>query len=174
MKKKTFILVFKNIIFPGPITEVNLPIDKVTRKLKGFGVVTFLMPEHAVKAYSDLDGSVLHGRMLHLLPGKSKDVQEINSESTNYKQKKALKDKATAGSSHNWNSLFIGHNAVAAVIADQYGTSKEAVLDGRGKGSAAVRLALGETQVVAETKDYLEEHGVYLDAFKQVCSRKKL
>lgn len=85
-----------------------------------------------------------------------------------YKQKKALKDKASAGSSHNWNSLFIGHNAVAAVIADQYGTSKEAVLDGRAKGSAAVRLALGETQVVTETKEYLEENGVHLDAFNLV------
>lgn len=64
----------------GPITEISMPIDKNTRKLKGFGVVTFLMPEHAVKAYSELDGSVLHGRMLHLLPGKAKDVpDELNN-----------------------------------------------------------------------------------------------
>ena len=55
----------------GPLAEVNLPIDKITRKPKGFGTVLFLMPEHAVKAYEELDGSVLNGRMLHLLPGKS-------------------------------------------------------------------------------------------------------
>jgi multiple RNA-binding domain-containing protein 1 len=50
-----------------------LPVDSVSKKIKGFGTVTFVMPEHAVKAYGDLDGNVLHGRMLHLLPGKSKD-----------------------------------------------------------------------------------------------------
>lgn len=62
-----------NIIFYlGPLTEVNLPIDRITRKLKGFGTITFLMTEHAVKAYSELDGSILDGRMLHLLPAKMK------------------------------------------------------------------------------------------------------
>lgn len=44
--------------------------------MKGFGTVTFLMPEHAVKAYAELDGSILHGRMVHLLPGKTKDETE--------------------------------------------------------------------------------------------------
>lgn len=33
------------------------------------------MPEHAVKAYTELDGSVLQGRMLHLLPGMAKDSE---------------------------------------------------------------------------------------------------
>lgn len=47
----------------GQMTEVNLPVDKVTRKLKGFGTVTFMMPEHAAKAYSELDGSILNGKL---------------------------------------------------------------------------------------------------------------
>ena len=59
------------------MTEVNLPIDKNTRKPKGFGTVTFMMPEHAVKAYSELDGSILNGRMLHILPGKSKTPEDL-------------------------------------------------------------------------------------------------
>lgn len=60
---------------------MNLPVDKVTRKLKGFGTVTFLMPEHAVKAYTELDGSVQDGRMLHLLPAKSqKSPEELLSQ----------------------------------------------------------------------------------------------
>lgn len=32
---------------------------------------------------------------------------------------------------------------------------------------AAVRLALGETQLVAETRDFLQLHGVQLDVFAQ-------
>lgn len=54
------------------------------------------------------------------------------------------------------------------MIADTYGTSKEAIVGPDGKGSAAVRLALGETQIVAQTRKYLEQHGVVLDAFSSV------
>lgn len=34
--------------------------------------------------------------------------------------------------------------------------------------NAAVRLALGESQIVSDTKMYLENHGVKLDIFNQV------
>ena len=33
-----------------------------------------------------------------------------------------------AGSSHNWNTLFLGSNAVADAIAKAYNTTKENVL----------------------------------------------
>lgn len=36
--------------------------------------------------------------------------------------------------------------------------------------SVAVRLALGETQLVAETKQFLIENGIHLDAFQDVNS----
>lgn len=36
------------------------------------------MPEHAVQAYSKLDGSILQGRMLHLLPAKAKENPVID------------------------------------------------------------------------------------------------
>lgn len=127
-----------------------------------------MLPEHAVKAYSELDGNILHGRMIHLLPGKAKDKEEIDSESTNFKQKKAAKQKSTAKSSHNWNTLFLGHDAVAQVIADTYEVTKERVIGPEVKGSAAVRLAMGETQIVAQTRKYLEEQGVVVDVFNGV------
>ncbi|XP_015109002.1 probable RNA-binding protein 19 [Diachasma alloeum] len=154
----------------GQITEVNLPVDKVTRKLKGFGTVTFMMPEHAAKAYSELDGSILNGRMLHLLPGKSKPsiTDLLQTPGLTFKEKKELERKATAGSSHNWNTLFLGQNTVVQAIASTYNTTKDKVLEDGGKGtSVAVRLALGETQLVEETRKFLEENGVRLDAFNQ-------
>lgn len=40
--------------------------------VKGFATITFLLPEHAVRAYTELDGKAFEGRMLHLLPAKSK------------------------------------------------------------------------------------------------------
>jgi multiple RNA-binding domain-containing protein 1 len=42
------------------------------------------------------------------------------------------------------------------------------VLDSSGKESVAVRLALGETQIVSQMREFLEESGVHLDAFNQV------
>jgi multiple RNA-binding domain-containing protein 1 len=35
----------------------------------------------------------------------------------------------------------------------------------------AVRLALGETQLVAETKQFLVDNGIHLDAFQDVKSQ---
>ncbi|XP_017770776.1 PREDICTED: probable RNA-binding protein 19 [Nicrophorus vespilloides] len=157
----------------GPIADFTLPIDTTTRKPKGFATVTFVMPENAVKAYTELDGTIFHGRMLHLLRGKSKEnADDDNEETTDFKKKKAKELKKKAGSSHNWNSLFLGHDAVAEVMANTYGTTKEAVLDPRGAGNAAVRLALGETQIIAQTRKHLEDHGVILDAFNGVTTKR--
>jgi len=36
--------------------------------------------------------------------------------------------KAQASSSHNWNTLFLGANAVATLMAERYDTTKQQVL----------------------------------------------
>ena len=100
---------------------------------------------------------MLQGRLLHLIPGKAKVEADDGEGEGNFKKKKEKKEKATAGSSHNWNSLFLGGSAVADLVSDQYGVDKAEVVLGEGKQSAAVRLALGETQIVAQTRTFLEE-----------------
>lgn len=47
-------------------------------------------------------------------------------------------------------------------------TTKKNLLDAEGAGSVAVRMALGETELVSETREFLESHGVKLDVFGQV------
>lgn len=54
---RTLQLILWNTIFPGAV-EINLPIDKFTKKIKGYAVVKFLPPENAVKAFSELDGTI--------------------------------------------------------------------------------------------------------------------
>ncbi|CAL8130979.1 unnamed protein product [Orchesella dallaii] len=158
----------------GPVTEIHLPLDKITRKLKGFGFVSFMMPEHADNAFRALDGTVFHGRMLHLLPAKSKDdelPEEDVQGGSSYKNEKEHKQKMTAGSSHNWNVLFLSQGSVSTVISDKYGVSREEMLldktdDQDSKlASVGVRMALAETEIVADTKKFLEENGVCLEAF---------
>ncbi|XP_022219150.2 probable RNA-binding protein 19 [Drosophila obscura] len=162
----------------GPVVEVNLPVDKLTRKIKGFGTVTYMMPEHALKAFNALDGTDFHGRLLHLLPGKEldkNDQNEIDEEDSalSFKQKKALKLKKNAQKPIGWNTLFLGSNAVADLLAKQFKTSKERILDtSEGGSSAAVRLALGETQIVIEMKRFLEEEGVRLSAFDEPSQKR--
>lgn len=157
----------------GPVTEVIVPIDKLTRTSKGYAVITFLMPEHAVLAYTNLDGTIFHGRMLHLLPGKSKDSQDgmVDNEGSSFKTKKLEKLKKNSKSAYNWNTLFLGQNAVADVVATNYETSKEEILFSE---NAAVHMALGETQLVNQTRDFLVNNGVKLDVFNQnVTNRSK-
>ncbi|XP_067137514.1 probable RNA-binding protein 19 isoform X2 [Centruroides vittatus] len=149
----------------GPLTEVHLPVDGYTRKIKGFAFVTFMFPEHAAKAFSELDGSCFQGRNLHLLPAKQKKVEEKTI--TGYKQKKLSELKELSGSSHNWNSLFLGADAVAEVLAEKYNKTKAEILDAETKDSVAVRMALGETELVTETKQFLLDHGIQLDSFGQ-------
>ena len=56
----------------GPTTEVFVPIDKHSNQSMGFAFVTFMMPEHAVQAFNELDGHIFQGRLLHILPAKPK------------------------------------------------------------------------------------------------------
>jgi multiple RNA-binding domain-containing protein 1 len=125
------------------------------------------MPESAVKAYTELNGSMFHGRMFHILPGKANDNDASEeSNALNFKDKKKKDLKSSAASAHNWNTLFMGANAVAEVMAKTYGKSKEEILESSSGGTnAAVRLALGETQIVLDMKQFLESHGVRLEAF---------
>lgn len=124
------------------------------------------MPQDAYTAYTELNGTMFQGRMFHILPGKSCDKATLKDEPKNFKDMKLKDMKRTASSAANtWNTLFINANAVSDVIAKSFGKSKEDVLESS-SGGAAVRLALGESQIVLEMKSFLESHGVRLEAFE--------
>nr|XP_015828071.2 probable RNA-binding protein 19 isoform X2 [Nothobranchius furzeri] len=159
----------------GPLSEVLFPIDSLSKKPKGFAFVTYMIPENAVTALAELDGHIFQGRMLHVLPSTLKKEKPESSDahgsgSSSYKRQKDAKNKASSSSSHNWNTLFLGTSAVADAIADKYNTTKSQVLDHETKGSVAVRMALGETQIVQETRQFLLDNGVSLDSFSQAAA----
>ncbi|XP_040462095.1 probable RNA-binding protein 19 [Falco naumanni] len=159
----------------GPLSEIHFPIDRLTKKPKGFAFITYMIPEHAVKAYTEMDGQVFQGRMMHLLPStiKKEKIEDVDAEeSSSYKKQKEAKDKAKSTSSHNWNTLFVGTNAVADAIAQKYNASKSQVLDHESKDSVAVRVALGETELVQEIRQFLIENGVSLDSFSQAAGER--
>ncbi|KAL0979326.1 hypothetical protein UPYG_G00183680 [Umbra pygmaea] len=156
----------------GPLSEVVFPIDSLTKKPKGFAFVSYLFTENAVTAMAELDGHILQGRMLHILPSILKKEKPDSAQSgpgSSYKRQKDAKDKTASTSSHNWNTLFLGTSSVADTIAEKYNTTKSQVLDHESKGSVAVRMALGETEIVQETRQFLLDNHVCLDSFSQAA-----
>ena len=161
----------------GPLTEVTVPLDKNSNKPTGIAFITFMLPEHAVRACDALDGQIFRGRLLHLLPAKARQSQEEagpEPAGKSFKKKKDDKLKAQAGSSHNWNTLFLGANAVVDAMAERYSTDKSSILDPESGHSAAVRVALGETQLVSETREFLTSQGVRLELFGGKNKRSKM
>ena len=54
-------------------------------------------------------------------------------------------------------------------MADKYDVSKQDVLLSSGDTSAAVRLALGETQIVEDTRKFLQSEGVKVGSMYLTC-----
>ncbi|KAJ2546757.1 Multiple RNA-binding domain-containing protein 1 [Coemansia sp. RSA 1933] len=154
----------------GPLSEVHMPISKDTKRPKGFAYVLYLLPEHAVNAYKAMDHKVFHGRILHVLPGKEKP-QARNSEDgiggfkSNVKKERDAKKKALAGNEFNWNSLYMSADAVADSISERLKIDKADLLSADSSGNPAVRLALAETHIINDTKQYFEGHGILLENF---------
>ena len=166
----------------GEVVETSIPINYDTNESMGYGFVTFLLPESALKAYEALNGTSLKGRTLHVAaaweptskPKFEKSDSGQNQEfKTTYQKKKGEEMKDMSMKSYNWNSLFIGSNTVADSLSNQYGMRKQEILSAEGKdASLPVRIALGETRLVNETRQFLLDHGVNLDAFSQAVGKR--
>ncbi|KND03335.1 uncharacterized protein SPPG_02379 [Spizellomyces punctatus DAOM BR117] len=158
----------------GPLSEVHIPIEKETKKPKGFAFILYLLPEHAVKAFTTLDGQIFQGRILEVLPGKEKPrpVDDEENSSQTFKNQREKQRKANAGNEFSWNSLFMNSDAVAEAMARKLGVKKSDILNPDAE-NMAVRLALAETHIITETKQYLEEEGIDLSAFEKRKTRSK-
>lgn len=97
-----------------------MPISRDTKQSKGYAYILYLLPEHAVKAYKDLDMKSFQGRLLHILPAKEKPVskeEEIygpnGTKLSSIKKEKEKKRKNLAGSDFNWNSLYMSVSIIS-------------------------------------------------------------
>ncbi|GAX79039.1 hypothetical protein CEUSTIGMA_g6479.t1 [Chlamydomonas eustigma] len=149
----------------GDVQEVHLVLDKDTKKSKGIAYILYQIPEDAVKAHASLDMTIFQGRLLHILPAKrppSRAAVETSMEAAaavGFRAERQAQKKADAGNRSAWNSLFMRADTVAEAVAAYYGVSKSELLD-RTASDLPVRMALGEAQVVAQTKEALVDAGV--------------
>lgn len=107
---------------------------------------------------------------MHVLPAV--DVKPKPETPATLKQKRSAAQKANAGKDFNWSMLYMNSDAVAASISDRLGVSKSDILNPEeSTTSAAVRLALAETRIIQETKEFFEQHGMRLEALENVKER---
>lgn len=168
----------------GTLTELHYPICSYTKKPKGFAFVTFMFPEHAVKAFNELDKTDFQGRLIHLLSAHPKvehtfpslEDDEEGSKKSEFKIGKQEEMKKEANNPVNWNTLFIRPNAVADIMSKKFQVNKRDLLtQSSRKDNVAVRMALGETQIVNEVRQFLKKNNVCLDSFARGhdCPRSK-
>ncbi|KRX72857.1 putative RNA-binding protein 19, partial [Trichinella sp. T6] len=157
----------------GPIAEVNFHVDSKTGKPKGFALVKFVFPENALKVFTECDGSIFQGRVVHILAGfedgdetkNSKSEENDDDGTVTFKEAKERKQQQAACDKRTWNSLFLGVNAVADIMSETLDVEKGAILNVHCHSSLGVRMALGESRIVRETREFLEQNGVQLESF---------
>ncbi|TQD91242.1 hypothetical protein C1H46_023168 [Malus baccata] len=147
--------------------QVHLVIDKETNRSKGFAYVLYKLPECAE-------------RLLHVMPAKQNNPTEKLGADDSASQaskpiKKQREDKRKAseasGDTKAWNSLFMHPDTVIENRTRKYGVSKGGLLD-REAVDLAVRIALGETQVIAETKKSLTNAGINVESSENFAAGK--
>jgi len=160
----------------GALAEVHLCVDATTKMSKGMAFVMYVIPEDAVRAVSELDGSVFMGRLLHILPARPREKKEEAAGhaagdedlGSSFKRDKLRKLKEAARTRSDvvaYNPLFMSGDAVAGALADRYMVDKAAILDDE---NAAVRLASGEAQLQEEVREVLVKEGVNVEAFSMM------
>lgn len=106
--------------------------------------------------------------LLH--PEKMFKEEPVANKQSSFKREKVEKLKKEAPMSKpvmsNWNTLFLGSNALADVVSERRGMEKSKLLTQQThKDPIAVRMALGDAMMVEETRKFLVSNGVELDSF---------
>jgi multiple RNA-binding domain-containing protein 1 len=157
----------------GKVTECHVPMDDQMKNNKGFAFVSFVIPTNAKAAMTELDKKDFQGRLLHILPARAAPSRNHDGDTSNltWKQRQELtrkeKDISQKGAKEGWSASFVRGDAVVDNLAEKLGLRKGDILGVKDKlssGDAAVRLALGETQIIQENRTYFEEHGVDMEA----------
>ncbi|KAG9047437.1 Multiple RNA-binding domain-containing protein 1 [Tulasnella sp. UAMH 9824] len=165
----------------GEIENIHILVDSRSHRLKGTAYIRYSKPPDALAAYAAMDGKDLQGRLVHILPAldppSAKPVgsaEDVSPRRKSFKETSVDRRKENAGKDFNWAMLYMNalvmmyqSDAVVSSIADRMRVSKADILNAEdGTTNPAVKLALAETHVIQETKKYLEENGICLDAFQ--------
>ena len=86
-----------------------------------------------------------------------------------YKGEKYLaKRLEEVNNTSSWNSLYLNNDTVMKVITEKLGVKASDILDVE-SGNMAVRVALAETEVLEDTKKWLESQGVKMEILEVIA-----
>ena len=172
----------------GKVRSVHLPLDPDTKTGRGFGFVEYDDEQDAKVARDQLDGASFQGRVLriehaeaaqpqsngttgHGSSGASNGVVEWASTQDRWLQNKHKQRSSTDGVS---NAAFTSADAVVDSVAASNSVSSRDILDVSKKGGdLAVRLAITETKVIGDNRDYFVQHGVHMEALESALAKTK-
>ncbi|KAA1123576.1 Multiple RNA-binding domain-containing protein 1 [Puccinia graminis f. sp. tritici] len=157
----------------GNVAQVHILLDH-ERKPKGLGYVSYSRSSDALEAYRKLDQSDFQGRLLHILPAVTRNPRGESSTSASkahntVKMEQDAKRKLESSKQFNWATLYMNSDAVASSVADRLKISKAELFNPDAQ-NPAVKLALAETHVINETKQFLEDNGIDVEAFEKLKS----
>ncbi|XP_061355186.1 uncharacterized protein LOC133299715 [Gastrolobium bilobum] len=164
----------------GSVSQVHLVVDKDTKRSKGIAYILFSLPEFASRALAlEKKNPIFQGRLMHVKPAKQRPSNYDGNNVSKDQRTKTLKQRReeerklteASGDTKAWNSSFMRPDTVVEYIARKYGVSKSDLLDVEAD-DLAVRIALGETQVILERKKAFTNAGVNVESLEELANGK--
>eukprot|EP00834_Sanchytrium_tribonematis_P000481 NODE_9_length_64580_cov_1.431941.p8 type:complete len:625 gc:universal NODE_9_length_64580_cov_1.431941:41843-43717(+) len=168
----------------GPIAEVHLPVDKLTKKPKGTAYIQYMSSIDAVRLFclggqalrkqcrnyqkdnlktpSSIPTLIYAGRNIFLYPS---DPPVVNDAPINLKDKKLKDKKKLSLLGFNWNTLYLNPSNIIKNVAKQLNIDECNMLNVHEAG-AAVRMSVAEVKELTSLKNWFEENGISSESFK--------
>ena len=144
----------------GSVSEVHLPIDATSRKRKGYGFVTYVLPSDADRCVEGLHGSAFEGRVLTAQRAEARPADHAPIRRT-FAAKRAEERKQAAP--NDQSREFISASAAQDAAAQRSGESKAQLFD-HTRSDAAVASTLAESAAQSEARTFFAARGYALDA----------
>ena len=76
--------------------------------------ILFSAPSNALRAFKELDGTDLQGRLMHIIPGEEKRIRKDEDlEGKTLKQRREIERRKQAGRGGDWGTLFMNVSSYA-------------------------------------------------------------
>ena len=144
----------------GAVAEVHLPIDAKSRKRKGFGFVTYVLPSDADRCVEGLHGSAFQGRVLTAQRAEARPADHAPLRRT-FSAKRAEERKQQAPTDQSRE--FVSATSAKDAAAERSGQSKASMFDPTAS-DAAVASTLAESAAQSEARTFFASRGYALDA----------
>ncbi|TIA89825.1 hypothetical protein E3P99_01902 [Wallemia hederae] len=149
----------------GVVNQVHIPLSNDTKTPIGVAYISFASPNAAVAAFKASDGSIFQGRLLHVLPAVNKRAPQDQSKASFKKIRNKDRKEGAETRDFSWSGLYMNADAVVSSLASRLNIDKAEILSSESSSNPAVKVALAETHIINETKGFLRDQGVNIDAF---------